>query len=95
MNRIKQGTKLLFSLVPAVAMSATVILFGTAVYVDRVWMPRPDLNYLSWSYGLEVVGAFILIFASICVVIFNRIIRQELREPPSLTTPMMTLKEKI
>lgn len=85
----------ILTLVNAISMSGVSILFGSAVYVDRVWMPRPDLNYLSWSYGLEVVGAFVLLFASIAILVFNRTVRQELREPPSLTTPMMTLREKI
>lgn len=83
-----QATTVL-TIVEAIAMGLVVILFGCSVYIDRVWMPRHDLNYLSWSYGLEVIGAFLLIFASMALGAYNKIVRQELREPPSLTAPMV------
>jgi hypothetical protein len=88
------GTTIL-TIINAIALGLIVILFGTAVYVDRVWMPRPDLNYLSWSYGLEVVASFFLIFASMALGIYNKIVRQELREPPSLITPMVAVKDSV
>lgn len=34
-----------------------VILFGVKVE-DRLWMPRPDHNHLSWSYAFAVLACF-------------------------------------
>ncbi|KAH3748516.1 uncharacterized protein LOC127848277 [Dreissena polymorpha] len=32
---------------------------------DRGWMPRPDQNYLSWSYGLACISAFFNLFGAV------------------------------
>lgn len=66
----------------ACMMSVAVILFGVAAYVDRNWMPEAKLNYLSWSYGCANVSAWLLIFASIAIVCYNRIERRDMRAPP-------------
>lgn len=47
-------------------MAISVILFGVQSDVDRQWIPRPDQNYLSWSFGLVVVAGFFGIFAAMC-----------------------------
>ncbi|XP_013418803.1 uncharacterized protein LOC106179632 [Lingula anatina] len=39
-----------------------VIVFG-ALSGDRTWMPRPDFNYLSWSYAFAVLSGFVACFA--------------------------------
>ena len=64
------------------------ILFGIEVYTDTLWMPNPDLNYLSWSYGLAVVSGFFSVFASIALVNYTLIIRQEFREPVGKMPPI-------
>ena len=64
-------------------MTFIIILFGVQAYYDHLWMPHPELNYLSWSYGLAVVTAFFNIFATIYQTVYTRIERQELREPPA------------
>ena len=76
--------------VAASLKTATLVLFGIAVYKDRMWMPRPDLNYMSWSYGLALMSTFFSIFSSIAHVVFNRITRREFYEPPSMSQPMVS-----
>jgi len=71
----------------ACVMSVTVIMFGIMFKVDKNWFPYPELNYLSWSYGLAIVSSFFSIGASIALFVYVAIIRQEMREPP-LTGPM-------
>ena len=57
-------------------------MFGVAVHYDRYWMPYPDLNYLSWSYGLFIVSAFFSIFSIFASVPYCAIAKEELFEPP-------------
>ena len=64
-------------------MSVIVILFGVQAHYDHLWMPKPELNYLSWSYGFAVLTAFFNIFATIAQTVYTRVERQELREPPA------------
>ncbi|KAL4217655.1 hypothetical protein ACF0H5_022397 [Mactra antiquata] len=40
------------------------ILFGVRKE-DRGWMPRPDQNYLSWSYGLCCISGWSCLFGAI------------------------------
>ncbi len=48
----------LFStLYPALFSTIAVIVFGIRGD-DRDWMPGHEHNFLSWSFGLAVVGAF-------------------------------------
>jgi len=68
-------------------MSSTLVMFGIMFKYDRNWFPNPELNYLSWSYGLAVVSTFFCMGASIGLFTYVGIIRQEMREPP-LTGPM-------
>lgn len=51
-----------------VMTSFCVTLFGIKSDVDRQWFPRPDQNYLSWSFGLVVVSGFFEIFAGMCLL---------------------------
>lgn len=34
---------------------------------DRLWIPRPDMNYLSWSYGLCCLSGWASLFAAIAL----------------------------
>lgn len=36
---------------------------------DSTWMPRPWLNYLSWSYGFFVLSGFFAVFSGIALFI--------------------------
>lgn len=36
---------------------------------DPTWMPRPWLNYLSWSYGFFVLSGFFAVFSGISLFI--------------------------
>ncbi|XP_061178578.1 uncharacterized protein LOC133187237 [Saccostrea echinata] len=59
----------------------SVLMFVSAVFVlivallfpmkarDPNWMPRPWLNYLSWSYGFFVLSGFFAVFAGISLFI--------------------------
>jgi len=71
-------------------MVTTILIFGISFEFDRSWMPNPVLNYLSWSYGCAVVATFFFIFSSIAQVIYTKIERQELREPPPNPNISMT-----
>ncbi|KAL5014435.1 hypothetical protein ScPMuIL_008705 [Solemya velum] len=45
------------------------ILFGINSDADREWLPRPEQNYLSWSFGMCVFSGFLAIFAGMCLVV--------------------------
>lgn len=77
-------TTTIITIVSAILKACTVILFGVAVYKDRMWMPDPHLNYMSWSYGLAIISTFFSIFSSIAHVVFSRITKQAYYEPPSM-----------
>jgi len=68
-------------------MGATVIMFGIMFKYDKNWFPNPELNYMSWSYGLAIVSTFFSVGASIGLFTYVGIIRQEMREPP-IADPM-------
>merc|ERR1719422_38894 len=45
----------------------SLVVFG--VYKeDRRWMPRPDMNLLSWSYGLCAVSGWFSLFAAVVMI---------------------------
>jgi len=88
--KVLQTTTVLL-IIMAVLMLLTVLVFGIMFYYDRSWMPNPILNYLSWSYGCAVVCTFFLIFASIAQVIYTRIEREDLKQPPPNVNMSMSL----
>jgi len=51
----------------ATLIGISVSLFGVQARTSRQWLPRPDQNYLSWSFGLAVVGGFFAVFSSMCL----------------------------
>ena len=63
-------------------MTTSVIIFGTLATGDRTWMPRPDLNYLSWSFGLAVVSGFFAIFATGALMIYYSWAKAEQKRVP-------------
>lgn len=36
---------------------------------DRLWMPRPEFNYLSYSYWFEFAALVLALIASKCIAI--------------------------
>lgn len=63
----------------AVACTATsVTTFGVMIGVDRTWMPRFDMNRLSWSFGLAVVSGFFAAFACMSITTYAMQRRYEL-----------------
>ncbi|XP_067665560.1 uncharacterized protein [Haliotis asinina] len=47
----------------------SVIMFGIKADTDRQWLPHPDSNYLSWSFGFAVLSAFFALFAGMCLLV--------------------------
>lgn len=54
----------ILSMVNCTLTSLIALVFGVKSE-DRIWMPRPDQNYLSWSYGVFVLSAFSCLFAGL------------------------------
>lgn len=52
----------------ALLTAISITIFGIKSDVDRQWFPRPDQNYLSWSFGLMVVSGFFAVFAAMCLL---------------------------
>lgn len=52
-----------------------VIVFG-ALGDGRDWMPDPDNNYLSWSFGLAAVGTILQLIAGVLYLLESIIIRR-------------------
>ncbi|PVD31869.1 hypothetical protein C0Q70_07293 [Pomacea canaliculata] len=44
------------------------IIFAIKADTDRQWLPNPDSNYLSWSFGFCVLSGFFSLFAAICLL---------------------------
>lgn len=76
--------------VTGVVLGVTVVLFAVMFKTDRNWIPNPNLNYLSWSYGLAVLSAFFMSFASIGLFTDVAINRKEMRLPPK-ADPMLAI----
>lgn len=49
-------------------IAVAVSVFGVKSKIDRQWFPRPDQNYLSWSFGLAVVSGFFAVFSAMCLL---------------------------
>ncbi|XP_023223004.1 uncharacterized protein LOC111624409 [Centruroides sculpturatus] len=54
-----------------------VIVFG-ALGDGRDWMPDPDNNYLSWSFGLAAIGAILQLIAAVLFLLESVITRRRL-----------------
>lgn len=54
---------------------------------DSDWMPRPWMNYLSWSYGLCVVSGFFGVFGGMSLFVLTLLYKdKELNGDPELTS---------
>lgn len=66
-------------------------MFGIKADVDRQWLPNPDSNFLSWSFGFCVLSGFFSIFAGMCLLAdYLRIgveTKREVREPAYSVKP--------
>lgn len=49
--------------------------------IDPEWMPRPWMNYLSYSYGLNVLSGFFNAFACMFVFLLVEVIRSKPKNP--------------
>ncbi|UYV77752.1 hypothetical protein LAZ67_15002155 [Cordylochernes scorpioides] len=56
----------------------SIIVFGTLGH-GREWMPQPEHNYLSWSFGLAVVGVFFMFVAAVLFFVESVQTRKRLR----------------
>lgn len=66
-------------------------MFGARANNERTWLEKPDQNYLSWSFGLCVLAAFLAILAFMCVAVeFHRLrlLQRSRNEPKVLLTAM-------
>ncbi|XP_071109160.1 uncharacterized protein [Haliotis cracherodii] len=64
---------------------------------DPTWMPRPWMNYLSWSYGLCVLSGFFSAFAGMFTFIMGLIFRDKERGiigSDTLDTRLEKMKQK-
>jgi len=57
--------------ISTVAAFIALIVFG--VYKeDRRWVPRPDMNLLSWSYGVCVIAGFFCLLSALCLYLAGK-----------------------
>ncbi|XP_059170398.1 uncharacterized protein LOC131951943 [Physella acuta] len=54
-----------------VVILIALIVFGV-FKEDRLWIPRPDMNLLSWSYGLCCMSGWFCLFASVCLLLAGK-----------------------
>jgi hypothetical protein len=59
------------SVLQTCCLAISVTVFAVMIGVDRSWMPRWDLNMLSWSFGLVTTSAFFSAFESIAIVTYT------------------------
>ncbi|XP_035205222.1 uncharacterized protein LOC118180211, partial [Stegodyphus dumicola] len=73
--------KLLASLVfiSGIFSTIAVITFG-ALGDERNWMPDPDHNYLSWSFGLAVIGALLELGSGSLFVVESRLAQRRIQD---------------
>ncbi|OWF38886.1 uncharacterized protein LOC110465793 [Mizuhopecten yessoensis] len=55
------------------------VLFGVQKE-DRQWVPRPDQNFLSWSYGLFAVSTIMTLAAAVTLLKAGLDLRKKLKE---------------
>ncbi|KAL4217992.1 hypothetical protein ACF0H5_022730 [Mactra antiquata] len=75
-------------------ISLSVTLFGIKSDTDRQWFPRPDQNYLAWSFGLMVVAGFFCIFSAMCLLFDSLRIRWDMEKKKAQTDPYKGYKMK-
>lgn len=58
-------------------IAVSVIVFGVMIGEDRTWMPRFDLDYLGWSFGLAVLSGFFSAFSAIAICTYTLMLKYE------------------
>jgi len=53
-------------LLSAMVTLVVAVLFGYQVN-DRYWLPRPDLNFLSWGFGFLIISGISSLVSGICL----------------------------
>jgi len=53
-------------LLSAMVTLVVAVLFGYQVN-DRYWLPRPDLNFLSWGFGFLIICGIAALVSGICL----------------------------
>lgn len=77
---VAQMTNSVLMFTSGVLLGISVTIFGLKSDVDRQWLPRPDQNFLSWSFGMAVVAAFFAIFSGMCLLIDSMRLSQQRRK---------------
>ncbi|XP_041360687.1 uncharacterized protein LOC121376944 [Gigantopelta aegis] len=83
----KQHTRncAILNMIIAMATTICIIVFGLKTKVDRQWLPHPDSNFLSWSFGFAVLSAFFATFAAMCFTSETiRLIAEEKKPKPTV-----------
>lgn len=52
-----------------------ILMFGLAYKYDPFWLPKPDINYPHFSYGLAIISAFLGIFSSMGHFVHRNIVK--------------------
>lgn len=58
-----------FFIIAGVLEGICTLTFGAKSVIDRTWLENPDQNYLSWSFGMIVMAAFLTLFAGMCTLV--------------------------
>lgn len=61
----------------AALISISVTIFGIKADIDRQWLPNPDSNFLSWSFGCAVLSGFFSIFSAMTMSVDYMRIKEE------------------
>lgn len=80
-----QLTNSILMFVAGAFLAISVTIFGIQSDIDRQWIPRPDQNFLSWSFGLAVLAGFFCIFGGMCMLVDSLRLsheRKKGRSPP-------------
>lgn len=70
-------------------IAISLIVFGVKSE-DRQWMPRPDQNFLSWSFGICVMSGFFSLFGAMCLLVASISSTAERSTAPSMSMAMKT-----
>ncbi|XP_005107973.1 uncharacterized protein LOC101854199 [Aplysia californica] len=54
-----------------IVLLIALIVFGVKKE-DRRWMPRPDMNLLSWSYGMCCMAGWFCLFSCVCLLLAGK-----------------------
>lgn len=59
-------------------IAISVSVFAIMIGEDRTWMPRWDINILSWSFGLVCVAGFLSVFECVALTTYTLMRKYEL-----------------